>query len=105
MSIPKASIKLGKAGAKFRRKILAEFDFDRIHDFKRLDLSCSCLDRIEECRTEIEKDGLFILDRFNQRKENPAAKAEREQKVIFIRILRELNLDFQEPAESRPPRR
>jgi len=105
MQIPETSTKLHKIGAAFRKKVLAEFDFEKTHDFRRLDLACSCLDRIETCRQKIEEEGLFVTNRFQEQKENPAAKAEREQKIIFIRILRELNLDFHEVPDTRPPRR
>ena len=103
MKNPASSIRLGKVGQKFRRNILKERQFDETHDFRRLDLACGCLDIIKECREKVETEGLFILDRFQVLKEHPAIKVEREQKIIFCRIIRELNLDL--PAEdSRPPK-
>jgi len=103
MKIPKSSIKLSKVGAKFRRSVLREYKFDDTHDFRRLDLAAHCLDRIEECQAVIETEGLFVLDRFEQKKEHPAVKCERDQKVVFCRIIRELNLDIETPKDSRPP--
>jgi len=101
--IPKSSIKLDKVGAKFRREVLKEYTFTDTHDIRRLDLASHCLDRIEECRAVIETEGVFIKDRFEQKKEHPAVKCERDQKVVFCRILRELNLDIETPKENRPP--
>lgn len=103
MKKPKSSIKLGKVGAKFRRDVLKEYTFTDAHDFRRLDLASHCLDRIEQCREVIEIEGVFILDRFEQKKEHPAVKCERDQKVVFCRIIRELNLDIESPKDSRPP--
>lgn len=98
-----SSIKLGKVGQEFRKGVLRERQFDESHDFRRLDLACGCLDIIKECREKIDEEGLFILDRFQVLKEHPAIKVEREQKIVFCRIIRELNLDL--PAEdSRPPK-
>jgi hypothetical protein len=103
MKVPKSSIKLDKVGAKFRRDVLKEFMFVDTHDLRRLDLAAHCLDRIEECRAVIELEGAFVKDRFEQSRENPAVKCERDQKVVFCRIIRELNLDIEAPKESRPP--
>ena len=103
MKNPESSIKLGKVGSKFRRGILKELQFDGTRDFHLLDLGSHCLDRIEQCEKVIDKEGPFILDRFKVLKEHPAIKVEREQKIVFCRIMRELNLDIQ-PEDSRPPK-
>ncbi len=103
MKNSESSIKLGKVGKKFRMDVLKEFKFDSTHDFHRLDLAAHCRDRIEQARAVIDKEGPFVQDRFKVLKEHPALKVEREQKVVFCRIVRELNLDIQEPADSRPP--
>jgi len=102
MKIPRASIKLDRTGLKFRRQVLKEYQLNDTHDLRRLDLASHCLDRIEECREVIEAEGAFIFDRFKQRRENPALKAERDQKVIFLRIIRELGLDLNVSEDSRP---
>jgi hypothetical protein len=102
--IQKSHIPLGKIGAKFRKSVLSEFEFKSTHDFRRLDLAAHCLDRIEACRLVIEAEGDFIKDRFDQKREHPALKSERDQKTIFCRIIRELGLDLQDPEESRIPR-
>lgn len=100
---PKSSIRLGKVGAKFRRGVLKEYQFSDSHDFRRLDLASHCLDRIASCHEVIEAEGVFIKDRFEQKKEHPAVKCERDQKVVFCRIIRELNLDIEQGKASRPP--
>ena len=100
---PGPSIELGKAGLKFRKQILKDFVIEERHDLKRLDLAAHCLDRIAECQDIVKKEGLIILDRFEQKKEHPAAKIERDNKTLFVRILRELGLDLEKQEESRPP--
>ena len=100
---PKSSIKLGKVGAKFRRDVLKEYFFTDTHDHRRLELAAACLDRIDDCRKIIDKEGSFVFDRFKQRREHPACKTERDNKILFLRAVRELNLDIQDAPESRPP--
>jgi phage terminase small subunit len=100
----KPSIELKTSGAKFRRAVLREYTFTDTHDFYRLDLAAHCIDRIMECQEVIDAEGCFIVDRFKQKREHPAVKTERDQKVVFCRIVRELNLDIEAPKEaSRPP--
>ena len=103
MKNPKPVINLKKAGSKYRRGVLNEREFDETHDFSLLDLGSGCLDIIKECREKVENEGLFILDRFKVLKEHPAIKTEREQKIVFCRIIRELNLSIP-PEDSRPPK-
>jgi phage terminase small subunit len=101
--IPKSSIKLGKSGGSFRRKVLKEYRFTDEHDYRRLDLACGCLDRIDQFQEIIKIEGVMVEDRFQQTKEHPAVKGERDQKIVFARLIRELNLDIQPGKESRPP--
>ena len=103
MKIPKSTIKLNKQGLKLRRNILKEIQVNESHDFARLDLLAHTRDEIQECHKIIKSEGMFIEDRFGQKKEHPALKTERDLKVVFCRILRELNLDIETAKESRLP--
>ena len=98
------SIKLGKAGRQFRRKVLKEYFFTKTHDLKRLDMAAQILDRLELCDAEIKAKNAFFTTKAGQKKENPALKTERELKVVFCRIIRELALDVEEPEDTRPPK-
>jgi len=95
---------LSKESKEFFNKITKQYNFED-HHIKLLILACECLDRIGEARRAIEKTALIYLDRFNKPKVNPAAKIEAENKIIFARLIRELNLDIEEPNRSpgRPP--
>ena len=103
MKIPEPSIKLHKVGKKFRRDVLKEYQITDTHDLRRLDLAAHCLDRIEHCQRVIDDEGPFIKDRFDQTKEHPACKTERDNKVLFARLVRELGLDLENPETPRPP--
>lgn len=98
-------IKLGKTGRKFRKKVLNEYVFTKTHDLEKLDMASQILDRLELCNAEIEANSAFILGSNGQLKENPAMKSERDLKVVFCRIIRELNMDIEElKNDNRPPK-
>ena len=101
----KAPKNLKKVGKKFWKQVLQEFSLTDSHDLERLTLACTCLDAIDAAQEQIEQDGAFIADRYGAVKEHPAGKVIRENKIIFVRIVRELCLDVEEPVESRIPRR
>jgi phage terminase small subunit len=91
-------------GKKFFRKVLSEYELTDHHDLERLTQACKCLDEIDEGEQIISAEGRFIKDRFEQRREHPAAKSIRDARTLFFRAVRELALDVEVP-ESRPPRR
>jgi P27 family predicted phage terminase small subunit len=87
---------------KFWRGVLRDYEITEHHDLKLLAEACSCIDRIDEARQEIEKVGSYYIDRFGQPKEHPGQRTERDNKILLARLLRELCLDIEPPA-SRPP--
>lgn len=56
-------------------------------------------DRLQDARETVEKEGAIIADRFGCPREHPAAKLERDSKIVFCRMVRELALDIEPPAE------
>ena len=92
---------LSQESKNFYRKVVSEFEFED-HHLKILQAACETWDRITEARVEVAKTGVFFLDRWGQPRENPAVKSERDSRVVFARLLRELNLDIAAP-DSRPP--
>ena len=60
-------------------------------------------DRSEECRRQVEVDGLLVRDRYGQQKLNPAADAERRAKSLFLQAMKSLDLDnVPEPVTKGP---
>ena len=104
MKIPKVPNGLQSHGKKFFKKVLSEYVLTEGHDLERLFMGCRCLDEIAEAEEIVKKEGRFIEDRFQQKREHPAAKAIRDNKIIFCRIIRELGLDMEGTQDSRPPR-
>ncbi len=92
---------LGSDGKAFWKRVASEFDLLE-HDFARLEGACIALDRAKEAREAIAKDGAIVTDRFGQAKEHPGISIERASWNTFRLLLRELGLDDELPADSRP---
>lgn len=103
LKMAKAPEYLSKESKDFFNKIVEEYEFQE-HHIKTLIMACECLDRIEEARLRIKKDGAYFEDKFHKPKPHPALKTEEQNKVIFARLIRELNLDVESPGGiGRPP--
>jgi phage terminase small subunit len=61
-------------------------------------------DRAQQARLLVDAQGLVLLDRFNQAKPHPALAVERDNRSLYLRVCRELDLDGAGPEEARPPR-
>ena len=105
MTIPKPPATLKAAGRKFWNISQRELEIDEQHVIERFTMACKCLDEIAEYEKTLEAEGRFIRDRFEQIREHPAAKAIRENKVLFCRIIRELGLDLNVGPKTRIPGR
>ena len=72
------------------------------HHLKLLQGAAECLDRIVDSREALAEHGLTYVDRYGQPKERPECMTERQNKALFMRLLRELALDIN-TSDSRPP--
>lgn len=93
-----------KGGKQLWLDIAGEYDLEA-HQVEILRSLCETLDRLELCRRQLKKDGLFSVNRFGETKPHCALKEEREHRVLFARLARELNLDLEIPESPRKPRR
>lgn len=84
--------------------VLDEYDLES-HHIKLLTLASEAWDRAEQAREAIQEHGITYIDRFGSPKARPEVSIERDSRIAFARLLRELSLDVDEPAstESRPP--
>ncbi len=69
------------------------------HHVHLLRLACEALDRAEQARQLLEKDGLTVATAAGSVKEHPAAAVEREAARTFMRLVRELGINV---GEARP---
>jgi P27 family predicted phage terminase small subunit len=74
------------------------------HHIRLLTLAAEAWDRCEEAREILAAEGLTYLDRFDQPRARPEIAVERDSRLAFARLLRELDLDVEPPAGApRPP--
>ena len=82
--------------------VVEDFELEE-HHVKLLTLAAESWDRSGAARRAIEKHGLTYTDRFGAPRLRPEVGIERDHKISFARLLRELALDVDPPTETRPP--
>jgi phage terminase small subunit len=83
------------------RKILNTYELEP-HHVKLLVSAAEAWDRILQAREQVKQDGAYHRDRWGAPKSHPALRDEMNGRVVFARLLRELNLS-EEPPGPRPP--
>ncbi|MDO8616083.1 MAG: P27 family phage terminase small subunit [Dehalococcoidia bacterium] len=73
------------------------------HHVRLLTLACEAWDRCEQARAVLTTSGLTFEDRFGCPRARPEVAIERDSRVAFARLLRELALDVEPPKDNRPP--
>jgi hypothetical protein len=81
--------------------ILKDYDLEP-HQVEILIQAGATWDRIEKSRKQIEKDGAYIRGHLGCLKSHPALADERNGRVVFARLLRELNLEVEGPDVRLP---
>jgi phage terminase small subunit len=76
------------------------------HHLRLLQLAGEAWDRAQQARTVIENTGLTYQNRFGDPVLRPEVAVERDSRLAFARLVRELDLDVEEPVSAqrgRPP--
>jgi phage terminase small subunit len=74
------------------------------HHVRLLTLACEAWDRCQQARELLATEGLTFEDRFGQPRARPEVSIERDSRIGFARLVRELALDGEGPPEApRPP--
>ncbi len=84
--------------------VLEEFELED-HHVRLLTLAAQAWDRAEQAREILDAEGLTYTDRFDCPRARPEVAIERDSRIAFARLLRELCLDVEPPRASpgRPP--
>ena len=84
-------------------QVIADYDLEP-HHLKLLTLAAEAWDRGVEAREAISTHGLTYTDRFGAPRSRPEIGVERDSRIAFARLCRELDLDADAaPATPRPP--
>ena len=85
--------------------VVSEFELEE-HHLKLLTAACESWDRTQQARRRLKKYGLTYQDRFGAPRARPEVQIERDNRIAFARLLRELDLDIDQPGPpGRPPGR
>lgn len=85
------------------RQVNREFELEP-HHLRLLTLAAEAWDRCQQARFVIAQNGLTYEDRFGAPRARPEVAVERDSRLAFARLLRELDLDAVPPPEAlRPP--
>lgn len=85
---------------KWINRIQREYELEHRHVLLLI-AAGEALDRCAEAREKLEAEGLTVKDRFNQLRAHPMIAVERDSRIAFARLLREVGLD---DAAAEPPR-
>lgn len=101
ISQQKAPKHLRAATRRWWQSVVDDFDLEA-HHVKLLTLSAEAWDRCLQAREAIAEHGITYADRFGSPRARPEIAIERDSRIAFVRTLRELGLDVNPPADSRP---
>jgi len=73
------------------------------HHRRLLTLAAEAWDRASEARETIAKEGAYYVDRFGSPKPHPALGIERDSRLGFARLVKQLELDAAEPLRRPVP--
>jgi P27 family predicted phage terminase small subunit len=92
---------LRKATSDWWSEIVSEYALES-HHILLLTKACESFDRSEQAREALLKHGLTFEDRFGSPHARPECAIERDSRLAFARLVREIGLDVSHPSDSRP---
>jgi P27 family predicted phage terminase small subunit len=94
---------LSKDAAKWWKTVLADYDLEP-HHLRLLQSAAEAWDRMQQARQALADHGsLTFMGSTGDIKPHPAVAMERDARIGFARLVRELDLDTGAPSGSRPP--
>jgi phage terminase small subunit len=104
VELPAPPLHLSPEAADWWRQTVATYELEP-HHLKLLEAAADAWDRLVTARAEVLRDGITV-EGVHGKKQNPAVSIERDARLAFSRIVRELDLDEPMPAPMpymRPP--
>jgi P27 family predicted phage terminase small subunit len=93
---------LSAASRRWWLEVCREYELE-LHHVRLLTLAAEAWDRCQEARERIALDGPYQANRWGELRAHPAVGVERDSRLQFARLLRELALDVAPPDDARPP--
>jgi P27 family predicted phage terminase small subunit len=103
IELPAPPSHLTSATQDWWRQIVADYDLEP-HHLKLLEVACDAWDRMAQARATVLAEGLTVEGAKGKRP-HPCINIERDSRIAFSRILREMDLDEPVPSPGRymPP--
>ena len=98
MSKSKAPRHLQPATKRWFNRVTADWTLEE-HHIKLLIIAAETWDRLTQAREVIAEKGLTFQDRFGTPRARPEVAIERDSRTAFMRAVRELDLDLDEPTQ------
>jgi len=99
---PTAPSHLTKPTREWWASVVTRWDLEP-HHVRLLTLAAEAWDRGVQARTAIARDGLVTTTKDGGLRQHPAVRIESDCRLAFARLIRELDLDLDQPvAASRP---
>ena len=102
-SIPRPPAHLSREAKALWRRLLMEWKIDEPGSVAILVSGLESYDRCQEARRILARDGLTIIDKFDQIKPHPLLACVRDAEASFRAALRQLGVD--KSPDDTPPRR
>ena len=100
----KAPKHLRAATRKWFQSVCQDYELEQ-HHLRLLQLAGESWDRCQEAREAIKKHGLTFENKYGETKIRPEVGVEKDSRIAFARLVRELALsEEQAPDNPRPPR-
>lgn len=101
---PKPPEHLQPATAAWWKAVVEDYELEP-HHLRLLQLAGESWDRCQAARAVLDADGISYTDRFGAPRARPEVAVERDARVAFARLIRELDLDVEPPSQerARPP--
>jgi P27 family predicted phage terminase small subunit len=101
MKNPTAPKHLRKETRVWFDSVIAEYELDA-SGVKLLTKCCEAFDRSEQAREILLAEGLTFLDSKGSPRAHPANAIERDSRIAFVRLLRDLDISDSTPGDGRP---
>jgi phage terminase small subunit len=101
---PRAPAHLAPATRTWFTSVCRDYVLEQ-HHLRLLQAAGECWDRLQEARQTLARDGLTIATGDGGLKAHPCVAIERDARIGFARLIRELDLDVEAPVSTRsgPP--
>lgn len=94
---------LSARSSAFWRAVVADYLIEDAPGLELLRRACEAMDRADEARAVLEREGLTFTSRYGELRPHPCVAVERDARVAVARLLRELRVT-EPPEDDRPPR-